>query len=118
MARLAVLRKRDFRIFYVGYLTSLLGSSMSILAIAFAVLRAGSHASGLGIVLAAQTAPEVVVVLAGGVAADRFGRRRVMIIADVARSAAQAAFATALFAGASNIWLFAAFAATGGAAQG
>jgi MFS family permease len=117
-ARLEVLRKRDFRVFYAGYLTSLLGSSMSILAITFAVLRAGGHASGLGIVLAARTAPEIAVVLAGGVAADRFGRRKVMIIADVTRCGAQAAFAAALLRGASSVWLFAAFAAVGGAAQG
>lgn len=118
MTRLAVLRTRDFRIFYVGYVTSLLGSSMSIVAIVFAVLRTGGSASDLGLVLAARTAPQVMIVLAGGVAADRLGRRRVMLAADAARCGAQAALASLIFLGAPPIWAFAVFAAIGGIAQG
>lgn len=118
MARLAVLRTRDFRVFYVGYATSLLGSSMSIVAIAFAVLRTGGSASDLGSVLAARMVPQVIIVLAGGVAADRLGRRRVMLAADAARCGAQYALAALIFLGAAPVWAFAAIAAIGGTAQG
>ncbi len=44
---------RDFRRFYAGYATSLLGSSMSTVAIAWAVLGSGANATGLGYVFAA-----------------------------------------------------------------
>ena len=39
--RAGVLRERNFRRFYAGYVTSLLGSSMSAVAIAWAVLENG-----------------------------------------------------------------------------
>jgi MFS family permease len=118
MTRLALLRSRDFLTFYAGYVTSLLGSSMSIVAITFAVLRIRADASDLGLVLAARTVPQIVVLLAGGVAADRFGRRTVMLLADSARCAAQAAFAATLLLGGSDIWLFTIFSAIVGAAEG
>ena len=118
MTRLALLRARNFRVFYAGYVTSLLGSAMSIVAITFAVLRIGADVSELGLVLAARTVPQVVVLLAGGVAADRFGRRTVMLLADSARCAAQAAFAVTLVLGGREIWLFMICSAVVGTAEG
>ena len=50
---------RDFRRFYTGYATSLLGSSMSTVAIAWAVLDSGANATGLGYVFAAAVVPQV-----------------------------------------------------------
>ena len=48
-----MLAERNFRRFYSGYVTSLLGSSMSTVAIAWAVLDSGESATGLGFVFAA-----------------------------------------------------------------
>jgi hypothetical protein len=118
MTRLAVLRARDFRIFYAGYMTSLLGSSMSIVAITFAVLAIRADVTDLGLVLAARTVPQVLILLAGGIVADRFGRRTVMLLADGARCAAQAAFAATLLLGGRDIWLFMTFSAIVGTAEG
>jgi MFS family permease len=101
-----VLRVRNFRRFYVGYATSLLGSSMSAVALTFAVLDSGGTASDLGFVFAAEVVPQVVFMLGGGVVADRLGRRPVMLSADAARLVAQASLATALFVGRPQIWLF------------
>src|SRR5258705_5649700 len=42
----------------------------------------------------------------GGVTADGFGRRRVMLAADALRFGAQASLATALFLGRPPLWLF------------
>src|SRR5487761_669961 len=97
--RLAILRARDFRLFYVGYSASLLGTAMSSVAIAFAVLGNGGTATGLGLVFAANIVPMVAFMLFGGAIADRFGRRPVMLAADVARCAAQGVLAAALQAG-------------------
>ena len=104
--RFAPLRERNFRRFYAGYVTSLLGTSMSGLATVFAVLGSGGTASDLGYVAAARIVPQVVFVLAGGVLADRLGRRPVMLCAEALRCCAQAGLAAALFLGRPQIWLF------------
>jgi MFS family permease len=110
-SRAAVLRGRNFRRFYAGYVTSLLGTSMSAVAVTFAVLGNGGSAADVGLVIAAQILPQVVLVLSGGVLADRLGRRPVMLGSDVLRCAAQAALAASLLAGRPGIWLIAALAA-------
>jgi len=97
---------RDFRRFYVGYATSLLGSSMSTVAIAWAVLDSGASATGLGYVFAAAVVPQVLLMAVAGAVADRFGRRRVMLTADALRCAAQASLAAAVFAGRPALWVF------------
>jgi MFS family permease len=104
--RLSVLAARDFRVFYSGYVTSLLGSAMANIAITFAVLDSGGSAADLGFVFAASVVPLILFMLGGGVLADRLGRRPVMLTADAARLVIQAALAAALFAGRPPIWLF------------
>jgi MFS family permease len=104
--RLAVLRARDFRLFYAGYCGSLLGSAMSSVAIAFALLGDGGTATGLGLVFTAEIVPMVAFLLFGGALADRRGRRRVMLTADLVRGAAQAVLAAALAIGHPGLWLF------------
>lgn len=108
LARRAVLfRGRNFRRFYVGYTTSLIGSSMSAIAVTFAVLDSGGTAPDLGYVFAASVLPQVLFMLGGGVLADRLGRRRVMLAADIERMAVQGCLAAALLLGRPPIWLFA-----------
>ena len=84
----------------------MLGTSMSSVAVAFAVLDSGDSASDLGFVFAAGIVPQVVLLLGGGVIADRLGRRPVMLTADTARFGAQAALAGAVLAGRPPLWLF------------
>jgi MFS family permease len=104
--RAGVLGERNFRRFYAGYLTSLLGTSMSTVAIAWAVLDSGASATGLGYVFAADVVPQVILMPFAGAVADRVGRRRVMLAADALRCGAQASLAVALFAGRPPLWLF------------
>ncbi len=106
--RLGVLAIRDFRLFYVGYSASLLGTAMSTVAIAFAVLGNGGTPTNLGVVLAANIVPMIAFMLGGGALADRLGRRPVMLAADVARCLAQGGLAAALSLGHPRLWLFAA----------
>ncbi len=102
-----VLAVRNFRLFYTGYLCSLLGTAMSSVAIAFAVLDSGGTPADLGFVFTANIVPMVAFLLGGGVLADRLGRRPVMLAADVGRCVAQGALAAALFLGHPGVWLFA-----------
>jgi hypothetical protein len=104
--RARVLAGRDFRRFYIGYSASLLGTAMSSVAIAFAVLGNGGTPTDLGVVFAANIIPMVAFMLGGGAIADRLGRRPVMLAADLARCAAHGALALALLAGHPRLWLF------------
>ncbi len=116
-ARLAVLREQRFRRFYAGYATSLLGSAMSSVALAFAVLSEGGSAADLGYVFAAGVIPQVLFMLGGGVLADRIGRRKVMLTADGARLAAQGVLAATLLVARPPIWLIAALTAVVGTGE-
>jgi MFS family permease len=112
-----VLTERNFRRFYTGYVTSLLGTSMSTVAIAWAVLDSGGSPTALGLVFAASVVPQVLLLAFAGAVADRLGRRRMMLAADVLRCGAQACLAAALFAGRPAIWLFVLLAWLGGSGQ-
>ncbi|MFC1436291.1 MFS transporter [Streptacidiphilus sp. N1-3] len=114
MHALRTLNGRDFRLFYCGYSTSLLGSSMAGVALAFAVLDDGRSASDLGLVLAAVPATQLVFMLFGGVLADWLGPRRIMLAGDVIRCAAQTALAAAVLVGRPSLWVFMALAAVRG----
>jgi len=116
--RLGPFAGRNFRVFYAGYATSLLGSAMSAIALTFAVLDSGGGAADLGFVFAANVVPQVLVMLGGGVLADRVGRRPVMLVTDSLRLLVQGTLAAALFAGRPPIWLFVALAALLGAGEG
>jgi MFS family permease len=110
----AVLTEPNFRRFYTGYVTSLLGSSMSTVAIAFAVLDSRVSATGLGLVFTANVVPQVLLLPLAGAIADRLGRRRVMLSADVLRFGAQGWLAAELAVGRPPLWLFVLLAWLGG----
>jgi MFS family permease len=112
--RVGVLGERNFRRFFTGFVTSLLGSSMSTVAIAWAVLDSGVSATGLGLVFTATVVSQVVLLPLAGALADRLGRRRVMLGADVLRCGAQATLAIALAVGRPALWLFILLAWLGG----
>jgi MFS family permease len=115
---LHVLRRRDFRLLFLGQGVSVLGDRMVAVALAFAVLEVGGSASAVGLVLACATLPLVGSVLIGGVVADRMSRRTVMIGADLVRLASQGATATLLITGSAEVWTLALFAGLTGAATG
>lgn len=117
--RIALLAaERDFRVFYTGYATSLLGTAMSRIALTFAVLDSGGTAADLGIVFAASVFPQVLVMLGGGVLADRTGRRPVMLVTDTTRLVVQGSLAAILFTGKPALLIFAVMAALLSVAEG
>jgi MFS family permease len=82
-----------------GASLSYIGTAIVPVALSFAVLDAGYGASGLGLVLAAQTVPTILLLLFAGVAGDRWSRRRIMIGADCFRAVVQGVLATCLIYG-------------------
>ncbi len=97
--RLAVLRRPGFALLFAATSVSTLGSAMTSVVLVFALLAKGYSASAAGVVIAAQAAPAIVLLLAGGVAGDRWPRRAVMVGADLLRLASQGALALLLLRG-------------------
>jgi len=93
-----VLREPNFARYLAASTVSTLGSGMSTVALAFAVLDMGGVAD-LGIVLLAREIPLIVFVLLGGVYADRIRRRTILAGTDLTKGVAQAFTAVLFFSG-------------------
>jgi MFS family permease len=118
VSRLGPLRERDFRLLFIGQMTSRLGSAMAPVALAFAVLNTlDGSATDIGIVLAVRQVAVVVLLLFGGVWADRLPRHQVMVVSNLVSGASQAAVATLLLTGHARLWHLAALAALNGASS-
>jgi len=113
---LAVLRHRDVRTFVSARFISYLGSSIAPIALVFAVLDISDSAQAVGIVLAARSIPQVVLMLVGGVIADRLPRNLVLVVANGICALTQALAATLLVTGRAEIWQLATIEAVNGAA--
>ncbi|MET9022981.1 MFS transporter [Actinopolymorpha sp. NPDC004070] len=113
---LAPLRHRRFRYFLGARFSTLLGSAIAPIAVAFAVLDLTHSPSALGMVLAARTIPMVVLVLFGGVLADRIRRDVVLLTANLLCFGTQSLAAILLLTGTADIWQIAAIEAVNGAA--
>jgi len=79
-----------FRLLWLGRVASGIGDALLPVALTFAVLSINRSATALGAVLAALMITRVAFTLAGGVIADRFSRRTVMLSCDVARGGVHA----------------------------
>jgi MFS family permease len=88
------------------------------LTLSFAVLRVTGSVSRLGLVLAAQATATLALTLAGGVAADRFPRGRILICSLAGRTAAAGLLAITLLTGTASFPLLLAAAAGYGCADG
>jgi MFS family permease len=86
--------------------------------LSFAVLRVTGSVSRLGLVLAAQATAALALTLAGGLAADRFPRARILICSLAGRMAAAVVLAAALLTGTASFPLLLAAAAGYGCADG
>lgn len=105
-----------FRLLFAGQALSVIGDRITPVAIAFAVLELGS-ATDLGLVMAAGGVPFALFALAGGVWADRAGRRQVMLASDVLRALSQALTAALLLSGSAEVWMLVALSFVYGASS-
>jgi MFS family permease len=104
VSRLGALAEREFRLLFAGQLVSLLGTAVAPIALAFGVLDLTGSKSDLGFVLAANWAPQLVLILFGGVFADRLPRHLVMVGANAVSAAAQGGIAVLLLTGHARLW--------------
>ena len=114
---LRVLRERNFRYLFLGQAASVIGDRLVFVALALFVTRRTGSSTDLGLVLAAATAPLVLLLPFGGVWADRVARHRIMIVTDLIRAALHAGLAALILIGEVRIWQVVAIEACFGAAQ-
>ncbi|MDG9725424.1 MFS transporter [Streptomyces sp. DH41] len=89
-----------------AYTASMVGDTVFFLALSWAAVRSGSPAEA-GIVTAVSAVPRALLMLGGGVVADRLGPRKVVIGSDAVRCATVLAVAAVLFATDPGLWLLA-----------
>jgi len=116
-AACAPLAVRPYRIHFSARLLSWTGSAVAPIGLAFAVLGLGGGATGLGLVLAASVVPQILLLLVGGVVADRWSRATVMLWSNVVSAAAETAAALLLWTGAAAVWHLVVTSAVCGAAS-
>ncbi|MEV0787507.1 MFS transporter [Streptomyces sp. NPDC050423] len=99
-----------------AYTASTIGDSVYYMALAWAAARTGS-ASQTGLVLAAGSIPRALLLLGGGVLADRFGPRRVVVVSDTVRCLVILGLAGTLLITSPTVWMLIAVALVFGAAD-
>ncbi|GGQ47620.1 MFS transporter [Streptomyces flaveolus] len=87
-----------------AYTASMLGDTVFFLALSWAAVQNGTPAQA-GLVTAVSAVPRALLMLGGGVIADRLGPRRVVIGSDAVRCVTVLAVAAVLFATDPGLWL-------------
>lgn len=114
----SALRVRNYRLFATGQLISLLGGWMQITAQDWLVLQlSGNSPSALGVVTALQFSPMLLLTLYGGKLADRFDKRRLLIIANCAYMTLATIMGVLVVSGAVQLWHVFLFAGLWGTVQ-
>jgi MFS family permease len=107
---------RDFRLLTAGALITGLGTQATLVALPYQVFVITGSAFLTGLIGLAELGPLIVASLFGGALADRFDRRRMLLLCQLALVAIAAALAAAAATGPPPIWiLFALAAAMAGA---
>ena len=114
---IGALRHRDYRIYWFGFLLSIIGWQVQALAQAYLVYDLTGSALNLGLVSGAQAVSSTVFSLLGGVIADRIDRRRLLIITQLGGFACSIALAALTATGVVAVWHIAAIALVFGAFQ-
>jgi MFS family permease len=115
---LEALRHRDFRLLWIGQTVSQIGDAAFIVALGWRAFTLTGKASSLGIVLMVEALGLVTTLLIGGVLADRYSRRLLLIGSDVARAVIIAGLALADATGHLSFGAMVAFVALHGLGSG
>lgn len=107
---------RPYRLHFTARLLSWAGSAVAPIGLAFSVLKVGGGPGALGAVLAASVVPQILLLLVGGVVADRLSRARVMVWSNVVCAVAEAVAVLLLVSGTARVWHLVAMSAVCGAA--
>lgn len=108
---------RDFRLLWIGAFTSTTGNWMQLVAQSWLVLQLTSSPFYLGLVGFLGQLPIILFTLVGGVFADRFERRRLLLISQYVQMAVAIALTVLVFLDVIQVWHFLALVFVAGSAQ-
>ncbi|HEX5499483.1 MAG TPA: MFS transporter, partial [Thermomicrobiales bacterium] len=99
----ATLRHRDFRFLWTAELISSTGTQIQRIAVAWQIFEVSRDPLALGALGLCRFVPILLFGVAGGVVADRYDRRRTLLISQAALLACSTAFAVMTAAGAASL---------------
>jgi MFS family permease len=100
----SVLKHRDFRLLWCGQLISVTGSQMQLVAINWHVYLLTKSPLALGAVGLVRVVPIVLCSLLGGLVADAFDRKRLIIIAQTVMLVSAGVLAAVTATGLESVW--------------
>jgi MFS family permease len=101
----ALRESRDFRLLTIGEIVTGLGTQAALVALPYQVYVLTRSPFLTGLLGLVELGPLVTASLWGGALADRFDRRRLLLLTQLALVAVAAALAAAAFAGSPPVWL-------------
>ena len=105
-SRFAAFGNRNFRLYFVGQTISSIGSWAQSLAVTWLVLELTNRSDQLGIAIALQFLPMLVLGAPAGVLADRFNNRRLLLATSAASGVLALTFGIVVTTGhASIVWI-------------
>ncbi len=109
---------RDFALFFVARAVARTGDGMLPVALSAGLLAHGFGAGGIGLAMASFSVCFVGFVVFGGVLSDRWGARRLMVLADLVRVVTQGTAAVLFLTGNVVLWQICLIGAVNGIAAG
>jgi MFS family permease len=98
-----VLRNRDYSLLFWGQLISAAGTQIQVVAVAWQVYEITKSPIALGVIGLAQAIPRLIFSLVGGVVADAYDRRRLLLIVNIIMASLSAILAICTRMGVINI---------------
>jgi len=102
--RFAAFGNRNFRLYFIGQTISSIGSWAQSLAVTWLVLELTNRSDQLGIALALQFLPMLILGAPAGVLADRLNNRRVLLATSAASGVLALTFGIVVTTGHATIW--------------
>ncbi len=110
-ATFASLSVRNYRLYFAGQAVSLTGTFMQQVAQGWLVLELTRSGTTLGLISALQNVPVLILAPWGGTLADRFSKRRILILTQTGFGLLALILGALVAAGVARLWMVAALAA-------
>src|SRR3984957_11858646 len=99
------LAQRNYRLYFLGQMVSVVGTWMQTVAQSFLVLRLTSSGTALGLATAARFLPMFLFGPIGGLVADRMNKRQVLYVTQTLSGLLAGVFAILIATGAIEMWM-------------